>query len=91
MGTGAFKALSGDSAANYVAEEASKASKEAVTKAFTELSDSERLRVLEALHTANMAKATTSGTVCPTSCGVSGTVGVTKSRFRMWCWNEVQF
>ena len=49
MGTGAFKALSGDSAANYVAEEASKASKEAVTKAFTELSDSERQRVMDVL------------------------------------------
>ena len=85
MGTGAFKALSGDSAANYVAEEASKASKEAVTKAFTELSDSERQRVLEALHTANMSKAATSGTVCPASCGVSGTVGMAKRSFRMWC------
>ena len=83
MGTGAFKALSGDSAAKHVAEEASKASKEAVTKAFTELSDSERQRVMEALHTANMSKATTSGTVCPASCGVSGTEGVAKSSFRM--------
>ena len=62
MGTGAFKALSGDSAAKYVAEEASKASKEAVTEAFTELSDSERQRVMEALHTANMSKTTTSET-----------------------------
>ena len=71
MGTGAFKARPGDSAARYVAEEASNASQEALTDAFTELSDSERQRVLEALHTANMLKATTSGTVCPASCGVS--------------------
>ena len=90
MGTGAFKARPGDSAARYVAEEASNASQEALTDAFTELSDSERQRVLEALHTANMSKATTSGTVCPASCGVSGTVGMAKSSFRMWCWNEVQ-
>ena len=62
MGTGAFKESRGDSAARYVAEEASNASQEALTDAFTELSDSERLRVLEALHTANMSKATTSGT-----------------------------
>ena len=56
MGTGAFKALSGDSAAKHVAEEASKASKEAVTKAFTELSDSERQRVTKALQSVNMSK-----------------------------------
>ena len=58
MGTGAFKALSGDSAAKYVAEEASKASKEAVTEAFTEMSDSERQRVMKALQSVNMSKAT---------------------------------
>ena len=85
MGTGASKARPGLSAAKYVAEEASNASEEALTNAFTELSDSERQRVLEALHTANMAKATTSGTVCPASCGVGGTVGMAKSSFRMWC------
>ena len=61
MGTVVSKARVGGSAAKYVAEEASKASKEAVTEAFTELSDSERQRVMEALHTANMSKATTSG------------------------------
>ena len=67
------------------AGEASNASEEALTKAFIELSDSERQRVLEALQTANMSKATTSGTVCPASCGVSGTVGMAKRSFRMWC------
>ena len=75
---GASKARPGVSAATYVAEEASNASQEALKDAFTELSDSERQRVLEALHTANMSKATTSGTVCPASCGVSGTVGMAK-------------
>ena len=85
MGTGASKARPGDSAARYVAEEASNASEETLTKAFIELSDSERQRVLEALQTANMSKATTSGTVYPASCGVSGTVGMAKSSFRMWC------
>ena len=85
MGTGAFKARPGDSAARYVAEEASNASEETLTKAFIELSDSERQRVLEALHTANISKAATSGTVCPASCGVSGTVGMAKRSFRMWC------
>ena len=85
MGTGASKARPGDSAARYVAEEASNASEEALANAFTGLSDSERQRVMEALHTANMSKATTSGTVCLASCGVSGTVGMAKSSFRMWC------
>ena len=65
MGTGAFKALSGDSAAKYVAEEASKASKEAVTKAFTEMSDSERQRVMKALQSVNMSKATPSEAATP--------------------------
>ena len=67
------------------AGEASNASEEAHTNAFTERSDSERQPVMEALHTASMSKATTSGTVCPASCGVSGTVGMAKSSFRMWC------
>ena len=81
MGTGASKARPGVSTEQFVAvvaEEASNASEEALTNAFTELSDSERQRVLEALHTANMSKATTSGTVCLVSCGVSGTVGMAK-------------
>ena len=83
MGCGA--SLPGVSAARYVAEEANNASQEALTNAFTGLSDSERQRVLEALHTANMSKATTSGTVCLASCGASGTVGMAKSSFRIWC------
>ena len=85
MGTVVSKARLGGSAAKYVAGEASNASEEALTNAFTGLSDSERQRVMEALHTANMSKTTTSETVCPASCGVSGTVGMAKSSFRMWC------
>ena len=85
MGTVVSKARLGGSAAKYVAEEVRNVSEEALTNAFTGLSYSERQRVMEALHTANMSKATTSGTVCPASCGVSGTVGMAKSSFRMWC------
>ena len=81
MGTGASKSRPGVSAAEYVAEEANNASEEALTNAFTGLSDSERQRVLEALHTANMLKATTSGTVCPASCGVELAV--------RWAWLKV--
>ena len=57
MGTGASKMRPGGTAARYVAEEARNASTVELRNAFAVLSDSERERVMEALQTVNVSKA----------------------------------